>query len=202
MLRRHSTFLPKSHTLSRLCFSWAISSEYVKSTFRLLIVLTFQPLVWGPGSELIGRRPIFLGTLATYTILHLGQSFAPNIKTFFVTRFLAGFFAVGPLTINPGKLEECCYCPCIAISYPLSRSYCRHLDGCRTRSSDQFICSKRLHGPCLWSNSRWLHCGQLVTLDLGFPYHDDLRCSLYLLHTVDSRDICSYPFDKESASFN
>ncbi|TFY57696.1 hypothetical protein EVJ58_g6869 [Rhodofomes roseus] len=61
------------------------------------------PLFWGPGSELLGRRPLFLLTLGAYTILHLGQALATNIETLLATRFLGGFFAVAPLT-NCGGL--------------------------------------------------------------------------------------------------
>ena len=61
------------------------------------------PLFWGPGSELLGRRPIFLLTLGAYSILHLGQALAKDINTLLATRFLGGFFAVAPLT-NCGGL--------------------------------------------------------------------------------------------------
>ncbi|KAI0946742.1 hypothetical protein AcW1_010117 [Taiwanofungus camphoratus] len=61
------------------------------------------PLFWGPGSELFGRRPLFMITLVCYTLFHLGQALATNIETLLVTRFLSGFFAVAPLT-NCGGL--------------------------------------------------------------------------------------------------
>jgi len=60
-------------------------------------------MFWGPGSELFGRKPLFLVTLACYTILHLGQALAPNMNVLLGTRFLSGFFAVSPLT-NCGGL--------------------------------------------------------------------------------------------------
>jgi len=63
-----------------------------------------QPLFWGPGSELVGRRPIFMVTMIAYTLFHLGQALAQNIETLLVTRFFAGFFAVAPLT-NCGGTE-------------------------------------------------------------------------------------------------
>jgi MFS family permease len=56
------------------------------------------PILWGPGSELLGRRPIFLFTMVAFTLLHLGQCLAPNIETLLVTRFLTGFFGVAPLS--------------------------------------------------------------------------------------------------------
>jgi DHA1 family multidrug resistance protein-like MFS transporter len=54
---------------------------------------------------MFGRRRVFLVSMSTYTLFHLGQALAPNIQTLLVTRFLAGFFAVAPLTNCGGALE-------------------------------------------------------------------------------------------------
>ncbi|KAF7368719.1 MFS general substrate transporter [Mycena venus] len=83
---------------------FAISTEVanlVTSVFLLGYVL--GPLFWGPGSELVGRRPVFIFAMSMYTILHLGQALARNIETMLITRFLSGFFAVAPL-VNCGGL--------------------------------------------------------------------------------------------------
>ncbi|KAJ6574555.1 MFS polyamine transporter [Mycena capillaripes] len=72
-------------------------------TSMFLLGYVIGPLFWGPGSELFGRRPIFIFTMGMYTILNLGQSLAKNIETVLVTRFLSGFFAVAPL-VNAGGL--------------------------------------------------------------------------------------------------
>lgn len=79
-------------------------TNFVTTTFLLGYV--FGPLLWGPGSELVGRRPIFLVTMSLYTLFHLGQALAPNIETLLVTRFLSGFFAVAPLTICGGVIAD------------------------------------------------------------------------------------------------
>jgi DHA1 family multidrug resistance protein-like MFS transporter len=76
----------------------------VTSTF--LIGYVFGPLVWGPGSELVGRRPVMILTVGVYTILHLGQALAPNIATLLVTRFLGGFCATAPLTNSGGLIAD------------------------------------------------------------------------------------------------
>ncbi|KAH9944642.1 MFS general substrate transporter [Amylocystis lapponica] len=64
------------------------------------------PSFWGPGSELFGRKPLFLGTLICYTLFHLGQALAPNIESLLITRFLSGFFAVSPLTNTGGLIFD------------------------------------------------------------------------------------------------
>ncbi|KAJ7674080.1 MFS polyamine transporter [Mycena polygramma] len=76
-------------------------SYLITSVFLLGYV--FGPLFWGPGSELFGRRPVFVFTMTMYTILHLGQALAKNIATLLITRLLGGFFAVAPL-VNAGGL--------------------------------------------------------------------------------------------------
>ncbi len=60
-------------------------------TTLFLVGFMLGPTLWGPGSELVGRRPIFVCTLAMYTIFHIGQACANNMTTLLVTRFLCGF---------------------------------------------------------------------------------------------------------------
>ncbi|KAI9457468.1 MFS polyamine transporter [Lactarius psammicola] len=71
-----------------------------------LIGFAIGPSVWGPGSELIGRRPISIYTFAIYTLLHIGQVCANNMTTLTVTRFLCGFFAAAPLTNSIGVITD------------------------------------------------------------------------------------------------
>ncbi|KIJ60861.1 hypothetical protein HYDPIDRAFT_31908 [Hydnomerulius pinastri MD-312] len=75
-------------------------------TTMVLAGYVFGPLFWGPGSEVFGRRPIFLVTTSAYTLLHLGQALANNMVTLSVTRFLSGVFAVAPLTNCGGLIAD------------------------------------------------------------------------------------------------
>ncbi|KAJ3535277.1 hypothetical protein NMY22_g6556 [Coprinellus aureogranulatus] len=97
---------PASAT-ARIIAEFGISKEVsylVTSVF--LIGYCFGPLFWGPGSELIGRRDIFIGSMFMYTIFHLGQALAQNIETLLVTRFISGFFACAPLTNSGGVIAD------------------------------------------------------------------------------------------------
>ncbi|KIY53724.1 MFS polyamine transporter [Fistulina hepatica ATCC 64428] len=76
------------------------------TTALFLVGYTFGPFLWGPGSEVVGRKPLFRLTMSMYTIFHLGQSLAPNITTLLVTRFLCGFFAVAPITNCSGVIAD------------------------------------------------------------------------------------------------
>jgi MFS transporter, DHA1 family, multidrug resistance protein len=63
-------------------------------------------MFWGPGSELIGRRPILIFSLSLYTLFHLGHALARNMMTIIITRFFAGFFACAPLTTSGGVFAD------------------------------------------------------------------------------------------------
>ena len=75
-------------------------------TTLFLVGFMLGPTFWGPGSELFGRRPILVGSLAMYTIFHIGQACAKNMTTLLVTRFICGFFAVAPLTNSSGVIAD------------------------------------------------------------------------------------------------
>ncbi|KAJ3723760.1 major facilitator superfamily domain-containing protein [Lentinula raphanica] len=97
---------PSSAT-SRIIEQFGISEEVsylVTSVFLLGYV--FGPFVFGPGSEMFGRKPVLALGMVSYTLFILGQIFAPNIQTLLVTRFFSGFFAVAPLTIGGGLLAD------------------------------------------------------------------------------------------------
>ncbi|KAH7929149.1 MFS general substrate transporter [Leucogyrophana mollusca] len=91
----------------------AIANEFeVSSEVTYLLVsvcmagYVFGPLLWGPGSEVYGRRPVFIVAMSMYTVLHLGQSLAQNITTLLVTRFFGSIFAVAPLTSCGGVIAD------------------------------------------------------------------------------------------------
>ncbi|KAK8013651.1 hypothetical protein PG991_009244 [Apiospora marii] len=62
------------------------------------------PVIWGPLSELHGRRNVFLSTYLAFTLLTMGCALAPTIQGLGVMRFFAGAFGSSPLTIAGGIL--------------------------------------------------------------------------------------------------
>ena len=75
-------------------------------TTLFLVGYVLGPSFWGPGSELIGRRPIFVGSLAMYTIFHIGQACANSMTTLLVCRFMGGFFGAAPLINSSGVIAD------------------------------------------------------------------------------------------------
>jgi DHA1 family multidrug resistance protein-like MFS transporter len=75
-------------------------------TTLFLLGYVAGPILWGPGSEVFGRRTIFCVIMVIYTLFILGQALAPNIQTLLVTRFFSGFFACAPLTNSGGVIAD------------------------------------------------------------------------------------------------
>jgi MFS transporter, DHA1 family, multidrug resistance protein len=64
------------------------------------------PLVWGPLSEIYGRRnPLMFGMLA-FIIFQIPVAVATNLQTIFVCRFFAGAFGSAPLAIVAGMYVD------------------------------------------------------------------------------------------------
>jgi len=76
------------------------------SLLSLFFASTTGPLFWGPLSERIGRRPVFLIALLCYTGFNLGCALAQNTATILIMRFLAGSFGAAPLTTSGGVIAD------------------------------------------------------------------------------------------------
>ena len=64
------------------------------------------PIIWGPVSELYGRRlPLFFG-FATFAIFQIPVAVAQNIYTIMICRFFGGMFGSAPLAIVGGALAD------------------------------------------------------------------------------------------------
>lgn len=73
-----------------------------------LFVLGFAagPTIWGPGSELLGRRiPLLVGVLG-FSIFTIACATAHDAQTVFITRFFAGLFAASPVSLVPASLSD------------------------------------------------------------------------------------------------
>ncbi|MCJ1370884.1 hypothetical protein MMC20_002098 [Loxospora ochrophaea] len=83
-------------------------SEEVTTLGTSLFVLgfAFGPLMWGPFSELYGRKiPLFTG-FAIFAIFQIPVAVAQNLETIMLFRFLGGVFGSAPLAIVGGALTD------------------------------------------------------------------------------------------------
>jgi DHA1 family multidrug resistance protein-like MFS transporter len=64
------------------------------------------PIVWGPISELKGRKlPLFTGFFI-FALLQIPVAVAQNIQTIMICRFLGGLFGSSPLAVVSGSLAD------------------------------------------------------------------------------------------------
>ncbi|CAM1505626.1 Fc.00g112630.m01.CDS01 [Cosmosporella sp. VM-42] len=64
------------------------------------------PLLFGPLSEYIGRRPVLIGTFLGYLVFMLACSGAPNFVALLVFRLLCGINAAAPTTVLGGLYSD------------------------------------------------------------------------------------------------
>lgn len=79
-------------------------SETVMTLGVSLYVLGFAlgPLVWGPASEIYGRRNPMLAGAVIFLLMQIPVALAENLPAIFICRFLAGAFGSATIAIPPG----------------------------------------------------------------------------------------------------
>lgn len=68
--------------------------------------LAFGPLVFAPFSEVVGRRPIYLGTFSSLLLFTGLGTVAPSFAGLLVFRFLAGFLGSAAMAIGAGTVAD------------------------------------------------------------------------------------------------
>ena len=82
------TFFPSFHTIAT---HFQLSAWAVQQTLTVyMLPLAAMSLVQGPMSDAMGRRPVILAGLLTYTLASIGCTFAPNFGSLLVFRALQG----------------------------------------------------------------------------------------------------------------
>ena len=76
------------------------------ATGMYLIGFGAGALIASPLSEMVGRYPVYLGTLVIFGCWLLGAALAPNIGGQIVFRFLAGLMGSAPLTVAGGSISD------------------------------------------------------------------------------------------------
>lgn len=81
-------------------------TESLAGTGIFLIGFGFGALAAGPLSEMLGRYPVYLGTLVIFGCWIIGAALSPNIGAQIVFRCLAGFCGAAPLTVSGGTMSD------------------------------------------------------------------------------------------------
>ncbi|CCM02337.1 uncharacterized protein FIBRA_04429 [Fibroporia radiculosa] len=83
------------------------SEEVATLTISLFVAgYCLGPLIWGPLSEYIGRRNVFIISFVFYTGFQVGCALSPNTAAILIFRFLGGTFAAAPLSNSGAVISD------------------------------------------------------------------------------------------------
>ena len=71
-----------------------------------MVGYVISPLIVGPLSEYIGRRPVLIGTFIGYIVFMFACSGAPNYTAMLIFRLLCGMNAAAPTTVISGLYAD------------------------------------------------------------------------------------------------
>lgn len=137
----------------------------------------FGPIIFGPLSELYGRkRPLFVG-MFIFAIFQIPVAVAQNLQTIFICRFLGGLFASAPLAIvsllHPFQLRidyrSLEFAPCLGIRY-----LGRYVRPGRERHCNGHLRCGDLHRPGSWTNRRRVRNNIIPGLAVDGVHHSYL----------------------------
>ncbi|CAI7566211.1 unnamed protein product [Penicillium pancosmium] len=91
-----------------ICDFFSIKSEaqQVLPTSVYLIGYVMGPLVFGPMSEVYGRRVVMVGTFILFTIFTLACALSPNWAGFLIFRTIVGICASCPIAVTGGLFSD------------------------------------------------------------------------------------------------
>ncbi|KAF8269310.1 major facilitator superfamily domain-containing protein [Lactarius quietus] len=96
-----------SGLLPQMMDYFGFGEEVAPLTVSLFIAgYCLGPLLWGPLSEHIGRRPVFLISFLFYAGFQIGCALSRNTASILIFRFLSGTFAAAPLTNSGGVVGD------------------------------------------------------------------------------------------------
>ncbi|KAF7534996.1 hypothetical protein G7Z17_g13283 [Cylindrodendrum hubeiense] len=76
------------------------------SNAAYMVVMAISPVIWGPMSQVFGRRPVSLITAVMFFVLSLATALAPNLASFIVFRALSAFGGATPILIGPACVGD------------------------------------------------------------------------------------------------
>ncbi|KAL6850553.1 hypothetical protein ACO1O0_007677 [Amphichorda felina] len=97
-----------SGALDAISAHFGVSSRIQLTLLNSLYMVGYVlgPLLFGPLSEYIGRRPVLIGTFMGYLIFMLACSGAPTYPALLVFRLLCGINAAAPTTVISGLYAD------------------------------------------------------------------------------------------------
>ncbi|KAF7547025.1 hypothetical protein G7046_g9136 [Stylonectria norvegica] len=76
------------------------------SNAAYMALMALSPIVWGPMTQVFGRRPITLLTGVLFFLLSVATALAPNLAAFFVFRALSAFEGTAFVLLGPACIGD------------------------------------------------------------------------------------------------
>ncbi|KAK7705561.1 hypothetical protein SLS64_007928 [Diaporthe eres] len=87
----------------------SVSIQQVNLTITsYLVIQGIAPLIWGPLSDTIGRRPVYLASFSIYIVANIALSFTPNYAVLVAFRAMQAAGAASTASIGNGVLQDIC----------------------------------------------------------------------------------------------
>ena len=72
----------------------------------LILAFGCGQLLWGPGADRVGRRPVLVGTLGAYALASIGGALAGSIEQLVLWRALQGFVMAGSVVCSRAMVRD------------------------------------------------------------------------------------------------
>ncbi|KAH6985789.1 major facilitator superfamily domain-containing protein [Ilyonectria sp. MPI-CAGE-AT-0026] len=76
------------------------------SNAAYMVVMAISPVIWGPTSQVFGRRPVALVTAIMFFVLSVATALAPNLASFIFFRAASAFGGTVPILIGPACVGD------------------------------------------------------------------------------------------------
>ncbi|KAI1609066.1 major facilitator superfamily domain-containing protein [Exophiala viscosa] len=96
-----------SPAIGQVSHEFHVSTEVGVLGLSLYVLgFAFGPILWGPLSEILGRKNPLLVAMFGFSLFAVAAATAKDYQTLMLTRFFSGFFAAGPLAIVPACFAD------------------------------------------------------------------------------------------------
>ncbi|KAK2016235.1 major facilitator superfamily transporter [Colletotrichum eremochloae] len=94
-------------SLDAIAREFKISAAQVSLTITsFLIMQATTPLLWGPLSDTVGRRPTYIAAFAVYSVANIALSFSPNYAVLLVFRGVQAAGSASTVSIGNGVMQD------------------------------------------------------------------------------------------------